>query len=199
MSAPPPGPGSVTRAVNVMHLDASAAEPASVARIRAELEHIARSGRRTLGGGSLSTGDLVHEAYLKLFARPPKSPWQSRRHFYGAAARAMEQVLVDVLRRRDVERRHAGRVALPDAVLPSAMPQSGVGDALDALEALRELESVDPIGAEVVRLRAIAGLSAEQVATMLQLSQRTSERKWKVARAWLHARMSCRMNVRPQA
>lgn len=195
MSTPPSGPGSVTRAVNLLHGDGSAAEPASVARIRSELEHIARSGRRTLGGAPLSTGDLVHEAYLKLFARPPKSPWQSRRHFYGAAARAMEQVLVDALRRRDVERRHAGRIAVPDAALPEGFPQSGAGE---ALEALGELEAVDPVGAEVVRLRAIAGLSAEQVASMLELSQRTSERKWTVARAWLHARMSLRTNDRPQ-
>lgn len=194
MEGPFDDPGSVTRAVNAMHAGEGAGDHASVARIRSELERIARSGRRSLGSAALSTGDLVHEAYLKLFGRPASHPWQSRRHFYGAAARAMEQVLVDAFRRRGVEQRHAGIVAVPDMVLPPGFPSSRVDE---ALESLRELESVDPLGAEVVRLRAIAGLSAEQVALMLGLSQRTSERKWTVARAWLHARMSLRTDRRP--
>ena len=172
----------------------AASGDADFARIREELERIARSGRRSLGDAALSTGDLVHEAYLKLFGRPASHPWQSRRHFYGAAARAMEQVLVDAFRRRGVEQRHAAVLAVPDMVLPPGFPSSRVDE---ALESLRELESVDPLGAEVVRLRAIAGLSAEQVALMLGLSQRTSQRKWTVARAWLHARMSLRTEHRP--
>lgn len=189
-----PGAGSVTRAVNALRVQGRETGHATVARIHGELERIARAGRRSLGSAAVSTGDLVQEAYLKLFGRPESHPWQSRRHFYGAAARAMEQVLVDAFRRRGVEQRHAGIVAVPDMVLPPGFPSSRVDE---ALESLRELESVDPLGAEVVRLRAIAGLSAEQVASMLGLSQRTSERKWTVARAWLHARMSLRTERRP--
>jgi RNA polymerase sigma factor (TIGR02999 family) len=194
MSDRPSEPGSVTRAVNGIGGGAAGAEDPTVARIRTELERMARSGRQALGGAALSTGDLVHEAYLKLFGRPASQPWQSRRHFYGSAVRAMEQVLVDALRRRDVERRHAGQVAQVPIVLPTGFPDSQAGT---AIESLAELERIDPLGAEVVRLRAIAGLSAAQVAEMLGFSHRTAERKWTVARAWLHARMSWRMVNRP--
>jgi len=189
-----PEPGSVTKAVNGMGGSSSVPEDPTVARIRTELERMARSGRQTLGGAGLSTGDLVHEAYLKLFGRPASHPWQSRRHFYGSAVRAMAQVLVDAIRRREVERRHAGRVAKVPIVLPAGFPDSQAGA---AIESLAELEQIDPLGAEVVRLRAIAGLSAAQVAEMLGFSHRTAERKWTVARAWLHARMSWRMGSRP--
>ncbi len=194
MASVQPEPGSVTRAVNSIGSGTAGAEDPTVARIRTELERMARSGRQTLGGVGLSTGDLVHEAYLKLFGRPASQPWQSRRHFYGSAVRAMEQVLVDALRRRDVERRHAGQVAQVPIVLPAGFPDSQAGA---AIESLAELEQIDPLGAEVVRLRAIAGLSAAQVAEMLGFSHRTAERKWTVARAWLHARMSLRMGNRP--
>jgi len=199
MATSPPEPGSVTKAVNGLGGPSgsggpSVSEDAAVARIRAELERMARAGRQTLGGTALSTGDLVHEAYLKLFGRPAAQPWQSRRHFYGSAARAMEQVLVDAIRRREVERRHAGQVAITPIVLPTGFPESHAGA---AIESLAELERIDADAAEVVRLRAIAGLGAAQVATMLGCSLRTAERKWTLARAWLHARMSRRMDSRP--
>ena len=111
--------------------------------------------------------------------------WESRGHFFAAAAEAMRRILIDQARRKR-RPKHGGdrhRVDYIEAVEAIAPP----GDDLIALdEALERLSSVDPASAEIVKLRYFAGLSLGQVADVLGISPRTADRRWSYARAWLH-------------
>lgn len=137
---------------------------------------------------------LVHEAYLKL-AGPREIPWGGRGHFYAAAGEAMRRILVDHARARRARRAREGR--LKDAVPTPASPGGTISDlaslaraesetilAVDA--ALSRLEAEDPRAASVVRLRFFAGLSVEQTALALDISERAVARLWAFARARLH-------------
>lgn len=185
------GPGSITTLVNEIPRQGAMAGDPRVARLQAELAAMARERVRALGvGAELRTGDLVNEAYLKLFARGDAAPWESRRHFFGAAARAMQQVVVDLVRKLEVRRAHAPKIALPADLRDKtshALPLQTVLRLLDALE------EADPVAAEVVRMRVFSGLSIEDTAQVLGLSLRTAQRKWTIgralARSWLVARM----------
>jgi RNA polymerase sigma factor (TIGR02999 family) len=136
-------------------------------------------------GHTLEATALVHEAYLRLVGGEQAQRWESRRHFFGAAAEAMRRILVEAARRKgrikrggDVERVH-----LEDAAIVCAVDQ----DDLVALDdALRKLEAEDPASAEIVRLRYFAGLSHEEAASVLGVSTVTAKRTWRYARAWLH-------------
>ena len=142
-------------------------------------------------GQTLQPTALVHEAYLRLVGRSDSSPagepphWNSRGHFFGAAAEAMRRILVDQARRRR-EVKHGGdwqRVAI-DVVEPVS---AGRPDDLLALdESLARLEAHDPLAAAVVKLRYFAGLSMPEAAESLGVSLRTAERNWTYARTWLH-------------
>ena len=188
------GPGSITTLVNEIPQRGAPAGDPRIARLQAELAAMARERVRSLGAGSeLRTGDLVNEAYLKLFAKADAPQWENRRHFFGAAARAMQQVVVDLARRIEVRRAHAPRIAVPAEFrddTSSALPLQTM------LRLLEQLEEADPVAAEVVRMRVFAGLSVEDTAAVLGLSRRTAERKWMIgralARSWLVARMDGR-------
>ena len=149
-------------------------------------------------GQTLQPTALVHEAYIRLVT-PPKSPpsqgrekggahWDSRGHFFAAAAEAMRRILVDNARRKQAQR-HGGdrqRLALAEGDLISkATPDEVV--ALD--DALTKLASEDALAAEFVKLRMFGGLSVEQAARALGVSRATGYRHWAYARAWLRAEM----------
>lgn len=148
-----------------------------------ELKRLAH--RHLAGAGAqdtLSTTELVHEAYIKL-ARGSQQ-WQSRAHFFGAASSAMRQVLVDFARRRQAAKRggDAGRVSLRsgDATLEVEL------DEMLALDtALNRLNAVDPRLREVVELRFFGGLPETEIAGMLGVTARTVERDWVKARLFL--------------
>ena len=127
---------------------------------------------------------LVHEAYLRLVGPADGLRWDSRGHFFAAAAEAMRRILVDSARRKQ-SHKHGGdhrRVELPDVPGEPAVTDDHLL-ALDA--ALTRLATEDPVAARVVELRHFAGLSIEDVAVTLGLSRATAYRHWTYARAWL--------------
>lgn len=149
-----------------------------------ELKRIARHQLRAAGAdATLCTTELVHEAFLKL-AREPGTGWAGRAHFFGAASRAMRQVLVDFARRRRTLKRAGNWRAISlrdaDAVLELEM------DSVVALDgALTQLEGVNRRLSRVVELRFFGGLPETEVAELLGVSERTVERDWLKARMFL--------------
>lgn len=126
---------------------------------------------------------LVNEAFVRLDASSA-ARFADRRHFVAAAARAMRNILVDHARARGAQKRGAGkRVALD---VEAAGVDDGRGADVVALdEALERLEALHPRQARIVELRFFAGLTGAETAALLDVSERTVERDWVVARAWL--------------
>jgi RNA polymerase sigma factor (TIGR02999 family) len=139
-------------------------------------------------GQTLEATALVHEAYVRLVDVDKAQAWNSRGHFFAAAAEAMRRILVDSARRKR-RPKHGGdrqRVDL-DAALSLADPHHDL-EALD--EALTKLAAQEPTKADLVKLRYFAGLSLEEAAACLGISPATAKRYWAVARAWLFAALS---------
>jgi RNA polymerase sigma factor (TIGR02999 family) len=149
-----------------------------------ELRRLAGSlMRRERGGHTLQPTALVHEAFLRLVGAP-NIAWQDRAHFMGIAARAMRQILVDHARRHAAEKRGGGlqRVTLTDA--EAVVPGDEI-EVLDLHEALERFAALDPRAARVVELRVFGGLSVPEAAHVLEVSPRTVDGDWAVARMWL--------------
>ena len=145
-------------------------------------------------GQTLQPTALVHEAYLRLVGADPKQPWDSRGHFFAAAAEAMRRILVEQARRKRRIRHGGGlrRVDLPDA----EMVASGEDEEVLLLdEALTRLAAARPQAAKLVQLRFFSGLTVDEAATMLDLSPRTARRLWVFARAWLRRDMERAANA----
>jgi RNA polymerase sigma factor (TIGR02999 family) len=145
-------------------------------------------------GQTLQPTALVHEAYLRLVGADPKQLWDSRGHFFAAAAEAMRRILVEQARRK-VRLRHGGgrgRVDLPDGEIAASAEDEQV---LLLNEALTRLAATRPQAAELVQLRFFSGLTIEEAATMLGLSPRTAGRLWVFARAWLRRDMERAANA----
>jgi RNA polymerase sigma factor (TIGR02999 family) len=135
-------------------------------------------------GHTLQPTALVHEAYLRLVGDADERRWNSRGHFFAAAAEAMRRILVESARRK-ARRKHGGdlqRVDLDEQDVPVRPPPEEVL-ALD--QALTRLAAEDPAAAEVVHLHFFAGLSIEQAAEALGVSRATAYRQWAYAKAWL--------------
>jgi RNA polymerase sigma factor (TIGR02999 family) len=133
-------------------------------------------------GQTLQATALVHEAYLRLVGGD-QPPWNSRGHFFAAAAEAMRRILVDNARRKQSQKRGGGhaRVDLDQFAASSENP----GDVLDIEAALGELAGADPQAAELVKLRFFAGLTVPQAASVLGISPRSADFLWAYARVWL--------------
>jgi RNA polymerase sigma factor (TIGR02999 family) len=151
-----------------------------------ELHSLARFLMNNAPGNTLQPTALVHEAYLRLVGKGDPG-WNSRGHFFGAAAKAMRQILVDQARRKAAIKHGGGgqRVEADEEIAIEAPSTNMI--ALDL--ALTALESEDPRAAQVVGLRYFAGLSAEQTATVLGVSLSTVDRDWRFARALLRTRL----------
>jgi RNA polymerase sigma factor (TIGR02999 family) len=160
-----------------------------------ELRHLAAQQlAREPGGQTLQPTALVHEAYVRLVARPGHEPgakephWDHRGHFFAAAAEAMRRILIDNARRKQ-RPKHGGdrrRVADDIAAPQPAMPPE---DLLALDEALDKLAKEEPAKAELVKLRFFAGLTMPEVAEVLGISLATAERHWTYARTWLYAEL----------
>jgi RNA polymerase sigma-70 factor (ECF subfamily) len=144
--------------------------------------------RRERGDHTLQPTALVNEAYLRL-VRTPNIDWESRIHFFGVAAQLMREVLVDHARAHLASKRggDVGKVSL-DELRVYSPEKSGELVALD--EALDRLARQDQRMSRVVELRFFGGLTFEQIATILKVSEKTAKRDWQLARAWLRGEIS---------
>jgi RNA polymerase sigma factor (TIGR02999 family) len=151
--------------------------------VYSELKRMARRHMRGERGNTLQATALVHEAYLRLVDMK-HAGWQDRAHFFAVSAQMMRRILVDAARARATGKRGgaAARVNLDE------IPEVGAGRAgeLVALDdALNTLAGMDPRKAKVVELRFFGGLSVEETAEVLKISDQSVFRDWKLAKAWL--------------
>jgi len=136
-------------------------------------------------GQTLQATALVHEAYLRLVDVEKAQHWNSRGHFFAAAAEAMRRILVEQARRRHAAKRGGqhGRAELHESAIaaPGAVEETlAINDILD------HFATIDPVAANLVKLRFFAGLTMEEVAQALNISIRSAYDIWAYARAWLH-------------
>jgi RNA polymerase sigma factor (TIGR02999 family) len=140
-------------------------------------------------GQTLQATALVHEAFLRLVDTEKVQHWNSRGHFFAAAAEAMRRILIEQARRKR-RLKHGGdrkRVDFDEALSIAAGPSQELL-ALD--EVLNRLEATDPLAAKVVKLRYFAGLTMPQTAEVLAISLRQAERNWTFAKTWLHRELT---------
>ena len=152
----------------------------------------ARKLAREGAGQTLQATALVHEAYLRLVGPDQDPSWESRGHFFAAAAEAMRRILIDRARDRKRLKRGGSRrrqdLDLESIVQNDAPPD----DLIDLDEAIARLAGVDAQAAALVKLRLFAGLTVEQAAAALGISRRTAEREWTFARTWLFGQLGPR-------
>jgi RNA polymerase sigma factor (TIGR02999 family) len=136
-------------------------------------------------GQTLQPTALVHEAWLRL-AGDDESQWDSRGHFFAAAAEAMRRILVDNARRKGSLKRGGDRLQADIDVESLIAAPEPFEDLLALDDVLNLLATADPEAAQLVKLRYFVGLSLEESAGILNVSPRTADRLWAYARAWLH-------------
>ena len=139
-------------------------------------------------GQTLQATALVHEAYLRLVDVEQAQRWNSRGHFFAAAAEAMRRILVDQARRKRTEK-HGGKRKRLDWAEVEPITQADPEAVLDLDDALTILAGEDPEAAQVAKLRLFTGLSVEEAAQALAVSRAHAYRQWAYARAWLQARL----------
>lgn len=135
-------------------------------------------------GHTLQATALVHEAYIRLVSVEDQN-WENRGHFFAAAAEAMRRILIERARHKQRDK-HGGnrhRIDLDDATLAIEGPSD---DIVAVDEALAKLAREEPVVAELVKMRYFAGLRLDEIAGILGISDRTADRYWAYARAWLH-------------
>ncbi|WP_148598794.1 ECF-type sigma factor [Aquisphaera giovannonii] len=154
----------------------------------AELHRLAAAlTSRLPPGQTLQPTALVHEAYLRLMGdRDPG--WEGRRHFFGSAARAMREILIEQARRKGSVK-HGGQARRVELAEGLAWIEPPAGDLLSLDEAIRQLQAEDAHLAEIVLLRYYTGLSVEETAAVIGASASTVKRDWRFARAWLARRL----------
>jgi RNA polymerase sigma factor (TIGR02999 family) len=136
-------------------------------------------------GQTLQATALVHDAYIRLVDVEKAQQWNSRGHFFAAAAEAMRRILVNRARHKGSRKAGGGRARCDLDALEIALPE--IPEDLLALdEALSKLAAADKKAAELVHLRFFAGLPLPEAAQLLGISPRTADRLWAYARAWLH-------------
>lgn len=139
-------------------------------------------------GQTLQPTALVHEAYIRLVDVEKAQHWDSRGHFFAAAAEAMRRTLVDQARKKHSQRRGGRLQKQRIEDIEIACPELSI-EVLALHEALERFEQTDRIAAEVVKLRYYAGLTIPQAAEALGISSTTADRYWAYARAWLHTEL----------
>jgi RNA polymerase sigma factor (TIGR02999 family) len=139
-------------------------------------------------GQTLDATALVHEAYLRLVNIETATHWNTRGHFFGAAAEAMRRILIEQARRKLTQREGAGfkRQSLENVEIASPEPSV---DLLALDEALERFEKIDKPASDLIKLRYFAGLTISQAADALGISSTTADRYWAYARAWLHTEL----------
>lgn len=135
-------------------------------------------------GQTFQATALVHEAYVRLVDTDAAQQWNSRGHFFAAAAEAMRRILVDNARRKQ-SKKHGGECVRMDLDQVAPATTDRVDDVLDIDAALEKLAIADSLAAELVKLRYFAGLTVPQAADALGISPRNADFLWAYARAWL--------------
>lgn len=182
--------GEVTRLLLELKQGNKEAEGKLIPLVYNELRRIAGTYmRREAPGHSLQPTALVHEAYLRL-TDLKKIDWQSRSHFFAVSATIMRRIVVDHARASRARKRGDGwdAVSLNDAILPSPERAPEIL-ALD--EALNRLAELDQRQSKIVELRFFAGMSEEEIGSVLGISARTVKRDWRIAKAWLFKELHC--------
>jgi len=136
-------------------------------------------------GQTLQATALVHEAYLRLVGADLQRPWDSRAHFFGAAAEAMRRILINRARDKGRQKRGGGRQRV-DIERLAVADQASEEEVLALDEALQQLRLQNEPCAELVKLRFFAGVTMEEAAAALGIAPRTAHRYWAFARAWLY-------------
>jgi RNA polymerase sigma factor (TIGR02999 family) len=177
---------AITQVLNAIEQgDASAAEQL-LPLVYDELRKLAAAKlAQEKPGQTLQATALVHEAYIRLVDVEKAQHWNSRGHFFAAAAEAMRRILVDQARRKLSLRRGGGLQHKPieDQEIEAPVPSL---DVLAVHEALGRFQAIDATAAEVVKLRYFAGMTIPEAAEALGISASTADRSWAYARAWLH-------------
>lgn len=140
-------------------------------------------------GQTIQATVLVHEAWLRLVGSDADIHWNGRGHFFGAAARAMQRILVENARRKKSLKAGGGYQRLELSEVAAEVHRQRV-DVLEVNEALEKLESQDPRKAELVRLRFFAGLTLKEAARALGISISTADNDWAYAKTWLRLEMA---------
>lgn len=169
----------------VNQLESFLANEPSMRHVFGEIEAIAAAKLAQEFNSSLSTGDLVNEAVMRL-TRLDRIEFQSRNHIFALASRMMRQILIDEARRRNADKRYHTKVTLatdlPDDGAPVDLLELGL-----VLEALRD---IDEQRADIVEMRYFGGMSLAEIAAVLDLSESTVKRRWTAARIWMRERLS---------
>jgi RNA polymerase sigma factor (TIGR02999 family) len=140
-------------------------------------------------GQTLQATSLVHEAYIRLVNVEEGQQWNSRGHFFAAAAEAMRRILVEAARRKG-SLRQGGEWQRRDLLEGDQVSYGMSDEVLELDEALSKLNAVDEQAAELVKLRTFAGMTMDEAAQYLRISRSTANRSWAYARAWLGREMS---------
>ncbi|QJE95099.1 ECF-type sigma factor [Luteolibacter luteus] len=161
--------------------------------IYSQLRRMAAARMGAAGAGqTLQPTALVHEAWLRLSANRGERAWNDPSHFCAAAAEAMRHILIDRARQRSRIKRWGDQERVPMA----EAEQEATGDDEKTLlidEALERLKTIDPVRAKIVLLRFFGGLSNQEIAQEMSLSERSVERQWSYARAWLYREIRPRL------
>jgi RNA polymerase sigma-70 factor, ECF subfamily len=136
---------------------------------------------------TLQATALVHEAYMRLFGAH-QVEWQSRQHFFVTASRTIRRILVDYARKHNSQKRggEASRVDFENALV---IAKSYSREFVELDQALEELANADPRKSQVVELRFFGGMTMDEIASLLKVSENTVKRDWNIARAWLQSRI----------
>lgn len=140
-------------------------------------------------GQTLQATALVHDAYIRLVDGERAQQWNSRGHFFAAAAEAMRRILVERARRKD-RVRHGGELERQDAAEAELVADERLAEILKVDAALDDLAEQDPRAAELVKLRFFVGMTNAEAAAALDVSTKTVERTWIYAKAWLREALS---------
>jgi RNA polymerase sigma factor (TIGR02999 family) len=175
----------VTQILNAISQGETAAADELLPVVYEELRRLAaRQLANETPGQTLQATALVHEAYLRLVDREQAQHWDSRGHFFAAAAESMRRILVEKARRRS-RVKHGGEMARQDLDNVQIETPGSHEDLISLDEALTRLKEVDAQAVELVHLRYFVGLSIPDAAELLGISPRTADRLWAFARAWL--------------
>lgn len=186
-----PAHGDITGLLAQWRQGDPAVEAQIVDAVYKELHQIARRyARHERAGHSLQATALVNEAYLRLVAR--RSSWKNRAHFFGVAATLMRRILIDHARRSRAGKRGDGAAHVPlddERVERPALSEAHVDNVLAVDEALTKLAAVDARQSRIVELRFFAGMTSKEIAEVLGIGERTVDREWALAQAWLYGQL----------